>query len=342
MHRAAFNIPVAAPPKYPVNAPTATPAREQAHATNLAKQKAWNIYLVTATITHDHFAAVIKDIYYAALDDPKEGLNAIPLWDLVAHIQTTYMAILQSDVDNNMTAFHTGIDPALPLAAYTCKQENCQTFVLDAGIPISEATMVLTSNKTVINYSSMEPTWRKWHRCPAINQMWKNWKMHWTAAFLKSRDIKQITAGNHAFANQAITNKEQATRMVTILDNLANAAIQKNNTIDKLRAANKHLAKALLDANAAIAHLCFPTARTVPATTAASAGTNNRPCPAHWTPIKPKWDQIGYCWTHGYKVKVGHSSTSCTCQRHRHNTTTTHTKTKGGSTNNQGWSTPPT
>jgi hypothetical protein len=188
----------------------------------------------------------------------------------------------------------------------------------------------------------MELAWRKWCCCPTIDQRWNNWKTHWTAAFTESSDINQMTASARAFANQAITNNEQAIRMVTSLHNLANAAIQKNNTLDKLVAANKHLTKALAIANAAIIRVCFLTAPAAPATPAAPAGTNNRPRPAHWKRIKPKWDCTGYFWTHGYKVKVGRSSTSCTHQRHGHNTTTTCTDTKGGSTDNQGWPTPPT
>jgi hypothetical protein len=275
------------------------------------------------TITRNQFAVAIDDIYYATLNDPTEGLNAIPLRDLVAHIQTTYATILKPDVNDKMTEFHTGIVPALPLAVYTCKQKNCLTFTLNAGIPISEATMVSTGTKAAINCGSMELAWCKWHCCPAIDQMWNNWKMHWTAAFTKSCEINQMTTGNHTFANQAITNNKQAARMVTSLNNLANAAIQKNDTLNKLVAANKHLAKALMDANATIARLCFLNAPTTPATTATPAGTVSHPCPAHWTPIKPEWDQTGYCWTHRYKVKVGHSSTSCTHQKaqtqhHRH------------------------
>jgi hypothetical protein len=59
-----------------------------------------------------------------------------------------------------------------------------------------------------------------------------------------------MMAGNCAFANQAATNAEQAACMVTSLNNLANTAIQKNDMVEKLVAANKRLAKALVNANA--------------------------------------------------------------------------------------------
>jgi hypothetical protein len=270
---------------------------------------------------------MVDNIYYATLNDPTKGLNAITLCDLVAHIRTTYAAISQLDVDNNMTKFHMGINPHLPLAVYTCKQEKCQT-AHDAGIPISKATMVSTDTKATITCSRMELAWHEWKRQPIIDQMWNNWKTHWTAAFAETRDINQMTAGNCTFAYQATTKAEQAARMVTSLDNLANVAIQKNNTVKELIAANKRLAKALANANAAIACLCLPN---TPAAPAIPSGTDNCPRPSHWSTIKPDWANNSYCWTHGHKVKVGQSSATCTHQKPGHITFATRSNAKGTS-----------
>jgi hypothetical protein len=37
-----------------------------------------------------------------------------------------------------MNEFNIGIDADLPLAVYTRKQEKCQVFADDAGVPISD------------------------------------------------------------------------------------------------------------------------------------------------------------------------------------------------------------
>ncbi len=53
------------------------------------------------------------------------------------------------------------------------------------------------------------------------------------------RDINCMTSGDSAFANQAAAQEiVQAEMMAALLNNLANASIQKNNTIDKLVATN--------------------------------------------------------------------------------------------------------
>jgi hypothetical protein len=120
-----YTVPGVAPPDYPINPPAAAPAREATWVANLAKHKGWNTYIIVCTITRGHFAATINNVYYAKLDDPTKGLNTISLHNLVTHIRSTYATISQPNVDNNMAKFVIGIEPSLPLAVYTCKQEKC-------------------------------------------------------------------------------------------------------------------------------------------------------------------------------------------------------------------------
>ena len=122
---AVFTIPANEPPTYPrIPAGATTQAQEELRATNISARKAWATYRLVLAITRDQFAAAINDVYYAVLVNPTEGLNGVDLRTLVQHILTTYAQISQPDLDDNMTEFNTGIDPGLPLAVYTRKQEN--------------------------------------------------------------------------------------------------------------------------------------------------------------------------------------------------------------------------
>jgi hypothetical protein len=265
---ASYIAPATAPPDNPINPPAAAPARKAAQAANLAKCKAWNTYTIVCTITHDQFTAAINNVYYAEIDDPTKGLNAISLCDLVTHICSTYATISQPNVDNNLAEFVTGIKPSLPLAVYTRKQEKCQAFAQDACIPISKATIVTTGTKAALNCGGMEFAWHKWNCCPLVDHTWNNWKLHWTSAFAETRNISHMITNNSAFVNQnqAATEAEQAAMMAKSLDNLASAAIQKNDTVEKLVTANEKLAKALANANTAIAQLRLPNPPNPPST----------------------------------------------------------------------------
>ncbi len=138
--------------------------------------------------------------------------------------------------------------------------------------------MVATGTKAALNCGSMELAWRKWTRPLLVHHKWNNWKLHWTAVFAETCNINRMIANDSAFANQAATNAKQAVMMAKSLDNLANAAIQKNDTGEKLFTAIEKLAKALADANAAIArlHLPNPPNPSNPPSTPSRSSTNNR------------------------------------------------------------------
>jgi hypothetical protein len=159
-NRALFDIPTAKHPACPIVPARATaPQCKELQATNAAVCKAWTTYCLVFSITRDQFAAAINDVYYSVLDNPIEGLNSVDLCMLITHILTTYAQISQPDLDDNLTEFNTGIDPILPLAVYTRKQEKCQVFANNAGILISNTTMVTTGTKHALATGNMTLVW---------------------------------------------------------------------------------------------------------------------------------------------------------------------------------------
>ncbi len=77
---AAFTIPAAAPPAYPIIVDGATTAKlKEQHANNISACKEWSTYMIIHTITRNQFAASINNVYYAAFNDPTKGLNAVTL-----------------------------------------------------------------------------------------------------------------------------------------------------------------------------------------------------------------------------------------------------------------------
>ncbi len=195
--------------------------------------------------------------------------------------------------------------------------------------------MVTTKTKHALNCGNMTLAWQEWKCHPLPDNTWNNWKIHWTAAFAEMRDINCMTSGNSAFANQAAAQEiVQAEMMAALLINLANASIQKNNTIDKLVATNQQQAKVITDLTAAIAKLKDSSSPT--------GHQTGQERPSHWSPTKPAWDTMGYCWTHRWKVKMDHSSTTCSYPKEGHCKDAKHANTKGSSNLHQGWPKRPT
>jgi hypothetical protein len=167
-------------------------------------------------------------------------------------------------MDDNMSKFNVGMDPILPLAVYTRKQEKCQVFATDAGVPISEATLVTTGTKNALA----------------------------TGAFAEMRDINRMTAAESGFGANAAEEEAQGRQIAMSLEHLANASIQKNATIDQLVATNAQLMQALESLQTLMSRIFThgtplpalpPTALTpwLPLTSAPSATSTSGPRPAH-------------------------------------------------------------
>ena len=332
----AYNPPADAPPTYPEIVVGATAAeREQARAEHAAEATFWATAAHARRIAVNIGAAALDPFVYAELDDPDEGLNGTKVRDLYDHVMERFAHISQQEIDANLATFNEGIDPSKTLAIYTRKQEKCQEVANDAGVPITEATMVTTGTKHAVATGGMDQAWKEWKRTLAANRTWANWKAYWTDAFQEKRELVRLTGiAYDGMANNAQVD-EIGDKMVSALDNLANAAVQKNDTFEHLVAANKTLTetnKRQQEDNRKL--LAIISALSVKTTYKTATGKDLSGGGADFN-----WDPNGYCWSHGYKVKAGHSSATCEKCRpgHQDHLDAKRGDTQGGCTWNQKW-----
>lgn len=325
----AFTPPALPPPSYPVIPPGSTVAqREQLKSDNNRANIAWEHYVHVRRIAVNQAAAAIEDVYYAELDDPDEGLNSVEIRDFIDHIRSRYCKISQDEIDANLTKFNEGIDPSMPLAVYTRKQERCQDFANDAEVPISQAAMVTTGTKHALQCGGMTMAWREWKRRPANQQTWANWKTDWTQAFNEQRDINRLTGGNFDNQANAAVEDKLGEQMVMSLDNLANAAVQKNSTVESLVTSNKQLSDSITKLQTENTKLLA----IIEKLSNIKSSSNTNPNPNGF-----KLDPTGYCWSHGYRVSVGHNSKTCTKRADGHQENATRSNTMGGKDFNKDW-----
>ncbi|KAL7475407.1 hypothetical protein ACHAW6_001325 [Cyclotella cf. meneghiniana] len=100
--------------------------------------------------------------------------------------------------------------------------------------------MVMTGTKHALQCGGLTQAWHKWRCLLAIQHTWLNWKNHWTAAFNEQQDISHLTGRTVMLqANAAVDDVQWSSQMITSLKNLANATVQKNDTVEKLVFSNK-------------------------------------------------------------------------------------------------------
>jgi hypothetical protein len=172
---------------------------------------------------------------------------------------------------------------------------------------------------------------------PGRGKTWPNWKTHWTRAFQENRDIRRLTGGTFRHQANSIIDDDLSEKMLLSLDNLTNTAIQRNDTVDKLVLTNNQLAAAnatltdhvarLQAQNTTLLHLLEKQAGGGPNGVKASSPTDNNNV----------WDPSGYCWTHGFKVKKGHTSKTCKTRSDGHQEGAIRHNIMGGSQANVKW-----
>eukprot|EP00804_Cyclotella_cryptica_P025455 CCRYP_017202-RA/>CCRYP_017202-RA protein AED:0.33 eAED:0.21 QI:0/0/0/1/1/1/3/0/788 len=256
----------------------------------------------------------IKSVYYAKIEDADEGLNNVLIRDLFEHIKDRYCTITQDEIDRKVDLFTRGIEPMLQLAVYNKKQEDCQEFSINAWVPISPELMVTTGTKHTVNCGDFHPAWREWRRTLAADQTWANWKTDWTHALQENRNIQKITCGRGAFAGKSM-ERDLANQLVNGLDNLANAAVQKNKTGKKLITMNQQRDKEIASLTKSLEEekCTNSTLLSISSSAGLRAGGGDN---SLQSTVGGKWeanlDPIGFCLLHGYKVKLGHSNDNTT------------------------------
>ncbi|KAL7479623.1 hypothetical protein ACHAW6_005348 [Cyclotella cf. meneghiniana] len=172
--------------------------------------------------------------------------------------------------------------------------------------------MVTTGTKHALQCSDFTEAWKEWNRRVNIQKTWPNWKNHWTQAFNENRAIQRLT-GNIFCANTTIED-ELSEKMNDTIKKVIDINKQQQETIHNLQSQNGELL-------ALLKHLSGSSIPDV-----SSKKTRQ---------LSTLWDPTGYCWTHGYKVKKGHTSKTCKTHGGGHQENATCSNTMDGRKTNK-------
>ena len=176
----------------------------------------------------------------------------------------------------------------------------------------------------------------EWEALPWLSKTWPAWKTRYRAAHIaRKRQLRAASAPSMGTANtvapDALLTPDSFARLDGYLDNLASAASTERTTLNQLVESNASLTSTIAQLTASV------TALTAAYTLIATKSPTSPPPAAGTSATRPKigLDPTGYCWTHGYRVKLGHSSATCTNKAEGHHISATRANTMGGSTKNK-------
>ena len=151
-------------------------------------------------------------------------------------------------------------------------------------------------------------------------------------------ELNKLTSKGTNFGANAATHEESNKDLEMALDNLAMAAETDKSIIERLTETNKRLTTQLEATIATIQRLTEENQRLL------CIVEKNAPITHSNSSKKFKgWEDDaaygpeGYCWTHGFKCRKGHTSATCGTPRMGHKREATRRNIMGGSLANKEW-----
>ena len=269
---------------------------------------------------------------------------------MITHLLQRYGKITTSDLMLNKQKMDAPLDPSVPIDVYFKQIDECVQFATDADTAYTPEQILQTAYYAVSSSNLYTDACKEWRRKPLNEKTWINFKTFFATEYHEIKEQEKTTAmakgyGYHSAHLVQQANEQQDSLLADSLQHLALAATTDKQTIAQLVAANAKL----IATNAKLTDNLTQAMQTVASLTKAKGGSTSTPLtelPTQSTPtgkaanpqkFEVNLDPVGYCWSHGYKVKHGHSSATCTRQKPGHQKNATRSNIMGGSTANKNW-----
>lgn len=342
-----FPIP-ARPPAYPAipdDASAVVRARSEAHHALLTADFA--SYEAAERASAKFVRDAVDELWYRDLRHPRAYYTAVSAKKLLAHLEANCGGLHPSELVSLPTEMMSYYQDAEGIPEYINMLEDAQRKLARANLPMSDDQLLAIASTAVLASDHFPRPTDEWEALPRHQKTWGAWKTHYRAAHIARKRLLLASGRNVPSSGSAHLATDASAIPPTTLAHL-------NGYLDNLAAAatNDHSSLAqLIDSNAALtANLATITASLASLTAAFAILSAGKPVPAPAaapaTTARPSRNRNlsvnGYCWTHGYRVGVGHNSLSCSNKATGHKDTATRANIMGGSMANKGWDTPTT
>jgi hypothetical protein len=334
---AAFPVP-ARPPTYPVIANDATPVvRARAEAEHAVLVRDYALFEAAERATAKFIRDAVDELWYRDLRHQRSFYTNVTAQQLIEHLDANCGGLHPSELVNLPTKMMTYYDKADGIPEYIDLLEEGQRKLARANLPMSDDQLLAIASTAVLASGHFPRPTDEWEALPRANKTWAAWKTCYRAAHIARK--RQLLASGHSLQGTANSATQGDTippdafsRLDGYLDNLASAATTKRTTLNQLVETNALLTTTIATLTASVTALTA--AYTLIANKAAPAALQ----PTSGTPAsRPRvgLDPNGYCWTHGYKVSLGHTSATCTNPKEGHQLAASRANTMGGSARNK-------
>jgi hypothetical protein len=321
------------PAAYPTIADDASPvvrARSEAKHARLVRD--YKSYDAAERAVAKFIRDAIEEVWYKDLKDVRTFYTHVTAKELIDHLDDNCGGLHSSEVVTLHSEMMGYYAKAEGIPEYIDMLEEAQRKSVRAKLPISDEQLLAIAATAVLGSNHFPRPTDEWETKPVADKTWANWKRHYRNAHI-ARKRQMLAAGSPTFGTantvtaDATITPDTFAQLDGYLNNLAAAATNEKTTLAQLVENNASLTASVAALTASVASLT--SAYTLLNNAKPPAATNAPPAPAQKR-TKTKLDPNGYCWTHGYMVRVGHTSATCTDKKLGHQEAATRTNTMGG------------
>jgi hypothetical protein len=265
--------------------------------------------------------------YLSELRNKYTGYLGISTRDLLDHLLDRYGKITSADITKCRQRMEEPLDTTEPIDVYFQKIDDCVQYAADGRVAFTADQILQTGYNAISTSGFYTDACKEWRRNPPANKTWLNFKRFFASEY---HDLKEQQRENNSQANFHGANA--AIDITSALDNLALAATSDRDSVALLTSANQQLTAAVKTLTEQLKQ-----ALATNATLASQIGKTSTPATPNGrqrfdrAAFEANLDPVGYCWTHGYRVTVGHNSIGCKGKLGGHRDAATRTNNMGGS-----------
>jgi len=167
----------------------------------------------TANALKQQLLAAIDSMYICSLQDPMYGYARVTVHDILEHLDNTYGALDQVELNKNMQTLEEPWEPTESMEPLWHRAVVAQQVAQAGADPITPATLLRKFHQVLTNTGVFTLDLRDWDKKPDADKTWNNFRAHFTAA--NKERIKTATARDLHAAYAADGNRERATTSTT-------------------------------------------------------------------------------------------------------------------------------
>ena len=282
----------------------------------------------------------VDETWYQDLKSAMTFYTQVTAKQLLDHLEANCTGLHTIDaveLPSQMKGFYADAEG---IPQYIIAMEEAQKKAQRAQLPISDAVLLAIANRAMIASNDFPDETREWEGRSAAQKTWADWKSAYKTAYEREQRRMRLreevgqpfggtVSGNSDGALTTtsppggLTTQQMSNSLEGFLDNIAAAATNDSSTLEQLVKSMAQLTCTNAMQQQTIADLRKELA-------ALRVGTTHDGGPKGLA-------KDGYCWKHGYKVGVGHTSRTCRDNIPEDKRDATRANTKGGSTANKGW-----